>query len=112
MGDSDRQPRERSCRPLATTTERSDVPSTVDDDEETATMRIGVSIPTRSGATGRDIRKFCMLAEELGFASLWQGDHVVIPDRITSEYPYAYRFRPDIEDLFPDPGFMDACTQL
>ena len=75
-------------------------------------MRIGVSIPTRSGATGRDIRKFCVLAEDLGFASLWQGDHVVIPDRITSQYPYAYRFRPDIEDLFPDPGFMDAGTQL
>ena len=75
-------------------------------------MELGVNIPVRHSATGDRIREFCVLAEQLGFTSLWQGDHVVIPERIESPYPYGFRFRPDIADLFPDPGFMEACTTL
>lgn len=75
-------------------------------------MKLGLNIPVRNNANGDLIREFCVMAEDLGFASLWQGDHVVIPDKIESEYPYAFRFKPDIEDLFPDPAFVDPGTML
>ena len=73
-------------------------------------MRFGTGVPlTRDVSFARD---FIETVEGLGFSSLWQGDHVVIPDKIASNYPYAWRFDPNIEDLFPKFPILEACTGL
>jgi probable F420-dependent oxidoreductase len=74
-------------------------------------VRLGFEVPVRHDATGELMREFAVRADELGFA-LWVGDHVVVPDRIASPYPFPDRYRPEIADLFPDPGFVEACTGL
>jgi probable F420-dependent oxidoreductase len=73
-------------------------------------MRFGTGVPlTRDVSFARD---FIETVEGLGFSSLWQGDHVVIPDKISSEYPFAWRFDPNIDDLFPNFPILEACTGL
>jgi probable F420-dependent oxidoreductase len=56
-----------------------------------------------------------MLAERLGFESLWVGEHVVVPNEITSPYPHAQRppFRADSRFLEPFAALaaMAACTR-
>jgi len=40
-------------------------------------------------AKGKNIAAIATLSEELGFASLWCGDHVAFPWQTSSHYPYA-----------------------
>ena len=75
-------------------------------------MKFGLNIPVRHNTDGDTMREFCVSAEALGFESLWIGDHVVIPDTYNSDYPYRFRFDPDLKELFPDPGFAEPCTLL
>lgn len=53
-------------------------------------MDIGLTIPTRGPlATPQGVEAFARRAEELGFAHLAVPDHVVVPRRIASRYPYS-----------------------
>jgi probable F420-dependent oxidoreductase len=47
-------------------------------------VRIGISA---YGMTGRDLVALAVAAEQFGFASLWLGEHVVLPVGYTSEHP-------------------------
>lgn len=73
-------------------------------------MDVGVTL-TLQRWTQEDVRDVPRAIEALGYRTLWLGDHVVIPDRIDSEYPYAFRFpgrRGD--ELFPSKEFPGALT--
>jgi probable F420-dependent oxidoreductase len=66
------------------------------------TPAIGCTLPT-SGAAAADagaLRGFAQTAEDLGFDSIWLSDHVVVPERIASSYPYS-----------PDGRFPTSATQ-
>lgn len=51
------------------------------------------------------LRAVAVTAEELGFDSIWVSDHLVIPDRIDSPYPYSPdgRFRLDARAPYFEP---------
>ena len=50
-------------------------------------MEIGVRIPhTGERASPELVRQWCMAADRLGFDSLWGVDHVVMPQRVESQY--------------------------
>ena len=52
-------------------------------------MQFGVNLPAAGpGATAENIARVAGWAEELGFHSLWATDHVVLPARVESWYPY------------------------
>ena len=52
-------------------------------------MDFGIHLPIDIAAcTGRGLRDFAKRAEELGFDSLWMGDHVAVPRDSKSVYPY------------------------
>jgi probable F420-dependent oxidoreductase len=52
-------------------------------------MEFGVNLPTAGPlATAENILKVSRWAEELGFHSLWATDHVVLPQKVDSWYPY------------------------
>jgi probable F420-dependent oxidoreductase len=53
-------------------------------------MDVGLTIPTRGPlATRQGIETMARRAEELGFAHLSLSDHVVVPRKIDSRYPYS-----------------------
>jgi probable F420-dependent oxidoreductase len=55
-------------------------------------MKLALSIPHHGRLAGPEfVRDFCMAADELGFGALWAVDHVVMPERINSEYTLARR---------------------
>ena len=50
-------------------------------------MEIGVRIPhTGARASPEFVRKWCTVADDAGFGSLWAVDHVVMPQRVDSLY--------------------------
>jgi probable F420-dependent oxidoreductase len=52
-------------------------------------MKFGVALTTRGrDATAETLARVSRTAEECGFDSVWVTDHIVIPNRITSGYPY------------------------
>src|SRR5437016_8939658 len=52
-------------------------------------MRFGSHLPVYGPAATRDtLVGFARRAEALGYDSLWASDHVVLPWRIASRYPY------------------------
>ena len=52
-------------------------------------MQFGINVQNmRPWTTGETIRMLGTRAEELGFDSVWVSDHVVIPERMESTYPY------------------------
>ena len=52
-------------------------------------MKFGVYVENlRPWTTGETIGMLGGQAEELGFDSVWVSDHVVIPERMESTYPY------------------------
>ncbi|MBI4573078.1 MAG: LLM class F420-dependent oxidoreductase [candidate division NC10 bacterium] len=52
-------------------------------------MKFGVALTTRGrDATAETLARVSRKAEEYGFDSVWVTDHIVIPTRITSAYPY------------------------
>jgi len=53
-------------------------------------MQLGLGIPHTGKLASRDfVRDFSQAAEELGYGVLWAADHVVMPERIQSEYTLA-----------------------
>jgi probable F420-dependent oxidoreductase len=68
-------------------------------------MKFGLAFASSAG-TGQDSAlDICRAAEELGFDSVWGGEHVIRPDSITSPYPYTDNgeMPGDAETAIPDP---------
>jgi probable F420-dependent oxidoreductase len=69
-------------------------------------MKIGVHLANSGPWAGPDtIAPLGVRAEELGFDSLWVSDHVVVPSRIESVYPYGPpgSFSPDASQNYFEP---------
>ena len=49
-------------------------------------MKYGFNVPQTMD--GDELCKFAQKAEELGFESVWIGDHIVLPTGPTNQYPY------------------------
>ena len=69
-------------------------------------MEIGVHLPHVGPLSSREaLIDFARFAEERGFDSLWVSDHVVIPRKIASRYPYSphgnFPIPPDLPFLEP-----------
>lgn len=73
-------------------------------------MQIGLGVPhAGTSAHGPNITRFAQQADALGFASLWCGDHVVLPTAGTTQYPYT------ADGSFPrgsQVGFLETMTVL
>jgi probable F420-dependent oxidoreductase len=53
-------------------------------------MKFGVSLPfTGPAASAEALQRAALRAEELGFDSVWVADHVLIPEKVASRYPYS-----------------------
>ncbi|HEX2037552.1 MAG TPA: LLM class F420-dependent oxidoreductase, partial [Chloroflexota bacterium] len=53
-------------------------------------LTFGCTVPTSGGAADPlALRDVAQAAEALGYDSLWVSDHLVIPARIESPYPYS-----------------------
>lgn len=88
--------------PLAT-------PSTTTITEE-AGMQFGLGLPSAGeAASGPNLIRFAQRADELGFESLWCGDHILLPTAGTNQYPYT------ADGSFPrdaSVGFLETLTVL
>ena len=64
-------------------------------------MRYGFALPKTTN--GAELIEFARAVEELGFESVWAGDHVVLPVEETDQYPYTpdgrFVARPDDPQL-------------
>ena len=78
----------------------------------------GTSMPTRGALASPDsLRSLAQRAEDLGFDHIWVSDHIILPHKVDSFYPYASdgvaTFRP--EDTYLEPlaalNFLAGCTQ-
>ena len=70
-------------------------------------MQFGFVLPDTTD--GDDLCRFAQKAEELGYESVWTGDHIVLPTGPTSQYPYSE------DGSFTRPSsapFMEALTVL
>ena len=73
-------------------------------------MQIGCHLPVYGPAATREaLTLFARRAEALGYDSLWVSDHVVIPYRIRSRYPY--NATGDFP-LAPDTDFLEPLTVM
>jgi probable F420-dependent oxidoreductase len=67
-------------------------------------MRVGVHLGNYStGNNGDRVIEIGLMAERLGFDSVWVSDHVVVPSVMESVYPYSAlgkSFTPDSAELF------------
>ena len=73
-------------------------------------MEVGCHLPVYGpSATREALTLFAGRMESLGFDSLWVSDHVVIPERIASRYPY--NATGDFP-LPPDTDFLEPLTVL
>jgi probable F420-dependent oxidoreductase len=73
-------------------------------------LAVGCTLPTSGPAADPSaLGALAQAAEELGFDSIWLSDHVVVPERISSSYPYS----PD--GRFPTPAtqpYLDPLASL
>ena len=51
-------------------------------------MRFGLAFASSVGVDHASAMEVCRTAEAVGFESLWGGEHVILPSRIDSKYPY------------------------
>ena len=51
-------------------------------------MKVGLAFASSIGIDGTTALDICRRAEAVGFESVWGGEHVVLPDKIMSKYPY------------------------
>ncbi|HSE06433.1 MAG TPA: LLM class F420-dependent oxidoreductase [Methylomirabilota bacterium] len=73
-------------------------------------MKIGCHLPMFGPVgTRRAVIAFARRMEALGYDSLWASDHVVIPHRIASRYPYSPTGK---FPLAPDVPFLEPLTTL
>jgi probable F420-dependent oxidoreductase len=73
-------------------------------------MQFGLGLPHAGAAAhGPSIIRFAHRADELGFESLWCGDHILLPTAGTDQYPYTE------DGSFPrdaSVGFLETLTVL
>jgi probable F420-dependent oxidoreductase len=73
-------------------------------------MQFGLGLPHAGAAAhGPSIIRFAQRADELGFESLWCGDHILLPTAGTDQYPYTE------DGSFPrdaSVGFLETLTVL
>lgn len=81
-------------------------------------MEFGFSLPSRGpAATMHNLRALAQHAESLGVDSVWVSDHIIVPRRITSFYPYdpQGRFPTAPEQDYLEPltalTFLAGCTE-
>ena len=73
-------------------------------------MKIGCHLPMFGPiGTRANVLTFARRMEALGYDSLWASDHVVIPHRIVSRYPYSAEGR---FPLAPDVPFLEPLVTL
>jgi probable F420-dependent oxidoreductase len=51
-------------------------------------LKFGLAFAASIGVEGADALDVCRTAEAAGFESLWGGEHVILPSKIESRYPY------------------------
>ncbi len=68
-------------------------------------MRVGLAFASSISTDGPSTAELCKRAEELGFESVWGGEHVIRPDEIESPYPYTADGKIPMEpdSKLPDP---------
>lgn len=83
-----------------------------------ADVSFGCTLPTSGGAADpAALRDVAQAAEALGYDAVWVSDHLVIPARIESTYPYspsgAFRMGPTAPYLEPlvALAYLAGCTQ-
>jgi hypothetical protein len=81
------------------------------------TMEFGFSLPSRGpAATMQNLRLLAQDAEALGVDSVWVSDHIIVPQRLDSFYPYdpQGRFPSAPEQAYFEPltalTFLAGCT--
>ncbi len=52
-------------------------------------MKFGLAFASSVGTDGSSAIAISRLAEEIGFESIWGGEHVIRPTRLSSPYPYS-----------------------
>ena len=81
-------------------------------------VTFGTSLPSRGAMAGPEqLRSVAQRAEDLGYDHVWVSDHIVLPKKVESFYPYAAdgvpTFRP--EEPYYEPlaalNFIAGCTQ-
>ena len=81
-------------------------------------VTFGTSLPSRGGMAGPEqLRSVAQRAEDLGYDHVWVSDHIVLPQKVDSFYPYAAdgvpTFRPG--EPYYEPlaalNFIAGCTQ-
>jgi probable F420-dependent oxidoreductase len=78
------------------------------------TVQVGVLLPQGGRSAGpASLTAFAAKAEELGFASLWVGDHVCLPTRQDTPYPYPLDSDDPLQYQVPsDRPYLEALTTL
>ena len=68
-------------------------------------MKVGLAFASSVGIDGAGAAEISKTAEEIGFESLWGGEHVIMPDSIASSYPYTAdgKIPAEPETPIPDP---------
>ena len=81
-------------------------------------VTFGCSLPSRGPmSTPESLRSLAQRSEDLGFDSIWVSDHIILPRKVESFYPYASdgvaTFKPD--ESYYEPlaalNFLAGCTQ-
>ena len=52
-------------------------------------MKMGLAFASSVAIDGDSTLEICLRASGAGFESLWGGEHVILPDSISSKYPYS-----------------------
>ncbi|MEQ9450770.1 MAG: LLM class F420-dependent oxidoreductase [Pseudomonadales bacterium] len=68
-------------------------------------MKIGLAFASSIAIDGAQALAICKRAEDAGLESVWGGEHVIMPDSITSKYPYTPdgKIPAEPETPIPDP---------
>jgi probable F420-dependent oxidoreductase len=68
-------------------------------------MKFGLAFAASMAVTGEAARDICRRAEAAGFESVWGGEHVILPSRIESKYPYTAdgKIPAEPDTAIPDP---------
>ena len=80
-------------------------------------VTFGTSLPSRGEMAGpQQLRAIAQRAEDLGYDHVWVSDHIILPKKVDSFYPYAAdgvaTFRPDEPYFEPLAAlnFIAGCT--
>ena len=68
-------------------------------------MKVGLAFASSITTDGPAVGDLCRRAEQLGFESVWGGEHVIMPDSIGSSYPYTAdgKIPAEPDTSIPDP---------